>query len=152
DVREIAVITAAPLFARVVFAPMVAFAADRSGDHRRYLIALSWAALMAAIALAAARGFWSILVLAFLFSITWTAIVPLADTLAMSGVRGADLDYGRMRLWGSLSFIAAVLCGGVLVSCLGAWCVVPLLAGGVLVTIAAAHGLAPPVGARRQGR
>ena len=38
--------------------------------------------------------------------------MPLTETVAMSGVKAAGLDYGRMRLWGSLSFIAASLCGG----------------------------------------
>ena len=33
--------------------------------------------------------------------------MPLTETVAMSGVKAAGLDYGRMRLWGSLSFIAA---------------------------------------------
>ena len=38
--REIAIITAAPLFVRVAVTPVIAFAADRAGDHRRFLIGL----------------------------------------------------------------------------------------------------------------
>ena len=38
--------------------------------------------------------------------------MPLTETVAMTGVKAAGLDYGRMRLWGSLSFIAASVCGG----------------------------------------
>ena len=37
----------------------------------------------------------------------------------MSGVKAAGLDYGRMRLWGSLSFIAASIGGGWVVERLG---------------------------------
>ena len=33
--REIAIITATPLFVRVGVTPAIAFAADRAGDHRR---------------------------------------------------------------------------------------------------------------------
>ena len=40
--REIAIITATPLFIRVLVTPAIAFAADRAGDHRRFLIVLSW--------------------------------------------------------------------------------------------------------------
>jgi PPP family 3-phenylpropionic acid transporter len=43
--REIATITAAPLVVRVVVTPALAFAADRFGDHRRFLIGLAWAGL-----------------------------------------------------------------------------------------------------------
>jgi PPP family 3-phenylpropionic acid transporter len=55
---EIAVITATPLLVRMVVTPVIAFAADRAGDHRKFLIGLSWAGLLALLALAQARGFW----------------------------------------------------------------------------------------------
>ena len=57
--REIAIITATPLFVRVAVTPVIAVAADRAGDHRRFLIGLSWAGLAALIVLAQARGFWA---------------------------------------------------------------------------------------------
>ena len=110
--REIAIITAAPLFVRVVVTPAIAFAADRAGDHRRFLIVLSWVGLAALIALSQSAGFWPILFCTLAFALAWTTIMPLTETVAMSGVKAAGLDYGRMRLWGSLSFIAASLCGG----------------------------------------
>ena len=59
--------------------------------------------------LSQARGFWPILACTLVFALAWTTIMPLTETVAMSGVKAAGLDYGRMRLWGSLSFIAASL-------------------------------------------
>ncbi len=38
--------------------------------------------------------------------------MPLAETLAMGVVRSIAADYGRMRLWGSVSFIVASVAGG----------------------------------------
>src|SRR5689334_24063853 len=55
--REIAAVTATPLFVRVLVTPAVAFAADRSGDHRRFLIGLSWCGLAALLALSQSSGF-----------------------------------------------------------------------------------------------
>jgi PPP family 3-phenylpropionic acid transporter len=49
--REIALITALPLFVRVLVTPAIAFAADRSGDHRLFLIVLSWCGLAALVLL-----------------------------------------------------------------------------------------------------
>jgi PPP family 3-phenylpropionic acid transporter len=142
--REIAVITAVPLFVRVGVTPAIAFAADRSGDHRRFLIGLSWVALAALVVLAQVRGFWAIFALMLIFSLAWTTIMPLAETVAMSGVRAAGLDYGRMRLWGSLSFIAASFVGGWVVARLGAGSAIWLVVAGAGLTAAAAHGLARP--------
>ncbi len=105
--REIAVITAIPLFIRVIVTPAIAFAADRAGDHRRFLIVLSWFGLAALVALSQSSTFWPILICTVAFALAWTTIMPLTETVALSGVKGAGLDYGRMRLWGSLSFIAA---------------------------------------------
>jgi len=147
--REIAIVTATPLIVRIAATPLIGFAADRSGDRRRFLIALSWAALAVLLMLAQARGFWAILAVMLIFAVAWTSIMPLTETVAMGGVRAAGLDYGRMRLWGSLSFIAASFCGGLAVERLGAGSVIWLIVvGGVLMT-AAAHALEKPIGLGR---
>ena len=53
--REIAIIAAAPTLVRIAVTPAIAFAADRSADHRRFLVALAWGALAAALSLPSAR-------------------------------------------------------------------------------------------------
>lgn len=147
--REIAIVMAAPMFARVAVTPAIAFAADHFGDHRRFLIGLAWAGLAALIALTQSATFWPILVLTLLFALATSTIMPLTDTVAMSGVRAAGLDYGRMRLWGSLSFIVASFCGGWVVDRLGAGSAIWLVVAGGILTVAAAHGLARPIGLGR---
>ena len=143
---EIAVIAAAPTLVRVAVTPAIAFAADRSGDHRRFLKLLAWGALAAALALAQCASFWPILLLAVLFAAATATVMPLAETVAMAGVRGAGLDYGRMRLWGSLGFIAASVCGGLTIDGFGPPAAVWLVAGGAALTVLAAHGLPRPLG------
>ena len=103
---EIAVITGTPLIVRVAVTPSIAFAADRAGDHRKFLIGLAWIGLAGFVALAQSRSFWPILVWTIVSSLAWTTVLPLTEAVAMRAVKIAGLDYGRMRLWGSLSFIA----------------------------------------------
>ncbi|MBX9589186.1 MAG: MFS transporter [Hyphomonadaceae bacterium] len=149
EAREIAIITATPLFVRVVVTPAIAFAADRAGDHRRFLVGLSWCGLAALAALSQSSTFWPILISTVAFALAWTTIMPLTETVALNGVKAAGLDYGRMRLWGSLSFIAASLGGGSVVGYWGAASAIWLvLAGGVLTTLAA-HWVARPIGLGR---
>ena len=50
---------------------------------------------------------WAILALGVAFLLALGTCSPLVDTFAVAGVRTAGLDYGRMRLWGSITFIAA---------------------------------------------
>jgi PPP family 3-phenylpropionic acid transporter len=139
--REIAVITAMPLLVRVAVSPAIAFAADRSGDHRGFIIVLAWSALAAAVAMAYSASFWPILALTLLFSVASGTVMPLAETVAMAGVRAAGLDYGRMRLWGSLTFIAASAYGGLALDRFGPPAALWLLAGGAVCTALAAHAL-----------
>ena len=86
--REIAVITAAPMLVRVAVTPAIAFAADRSGDHRRFLIALAWAGLAAVVALSQSASFWPILVLTLLFAVATATVMPLTETVAMTRRQG----------------------------------------------------------------
>jgi PPP family 3-phenylpropionic acid transporter len=144
--REIAIITATPLFVRLIVTPAFAFAADRAGDHRRFLIGLSWAGLLALIVLTQSRGFGAIFLCMVAFALAWTTVMPLTETVAMSGVRTAGLDYGRMRVWGSLSFIAASLVGGWVVQRLGSGAAIWLVVAGMALTTLGAHGLPRPSG------
>lgn len=149
DPREIALITALPLFVRVLVTPVIAFAADRAGDHRRFLVALSWCGLAALLALSQSTGFWPILVCTLAFALAWTTIMPLTETVALSGVKVAGLDYGRMRLWGSLTFIVASFCGGWVVERYGVASAIWLVVAGGALTTVASHALARPIGLGR---
>jgi PPP family 3-phenylpropionic acid transporter len=136
---EISIVMAAPLFARIVVTPVIALAADRWGDHRGALILLAWAALGLLVVLTQAHGLPAILALTLLVAVAWTSIMPLAETVAMGGVRAQGLDYGRMRLWGSLSFIAASFAGGWAIVAAGTGAAVWLMVAGAAGTLAAAY-------------
>lgn len=109
---EISVVLAAPMFARLVFTPTISFLADRSGDHRRVLLLLALGVLACGAILMLQTTFWPILIVATVHAIFWTSVIPLGEVVALAGVRRLGLDYGRMRLWGSVTFIVATFCGG----------------------------------------
>lgn len=136
---EISAILAAPFFLRVLITPALALSADRRDAHRLYMIALAWIALLSVLALSQAGGFWTVLMLVAPLVIANSSMMPLAETVAVRGVREAGLDYGRIRLWGSLTFIAASFLGGVLIDRFGAGQGVWLVAFGCVLTVTAAH-------------
>ncbi len=140
---EIAAITAAPLFLRIVAGPLIAMVADWWGDRRQAVVVLASVSLGGLLLLAAAQGFWAILLVTLLMALATTGLMPLAETLAMSGVRHGGLDYGRMRLWGSLSFIAAGFIAGTAIAASGAGAILAILIGGAVTTLLAALLLPP---------
>ena len=152
--EEIAAVTAAPFFIRLAVTPALALVADRLGNHRGMIQALCWAGLAFALVLSQMHGFWPVLFAAIAFSIAISTIMPLTEAVAIEGAKWAGLDYGRMRLWGSLSFIGVGLLGGALVDRLGAGIGIWLIVAGAAATAAAGHSLpriapATPAGADR---
>lgn len=127
DADQIAILLAAPLYIRIFFTPAISFAADRLGSRRGILVALAWGTLASFGLLWLSSGFWQMLLVAMLLAISWTTIMPLIETIAVSGIRTTGLDYGRVRLWGSLTFIGASLGSGVVIQWLGAGAVLPML-------------------------
>ena len=109
---EIGLLLAAAMLMRAASNPLVAQAADRHGSRRRMIVILSWGALAAYALFIPAEGFWALLAVGLVASVMFSAMLPLIETVTMAKVQSDGLDYGRMRLWGSLSFILAATLGG----------------------------------------
>ncbi len=149
DASQVAFVAAAPFFVRVIVTPIVSLLADARANHRAMVIGIAGLALAAALALTRASGFVPILLAATLMMVCGSTVMPLAETVAVEAVRRRGADYGRMRLWGSATFIVASYAGGLLVERLGGSVVVWLLVVGAVATVLAALGLpgsdgAPP--------
>lgn len=133
--QQIAIVTAAPLVLRVLVTPTTAVLADRTGRHRRLVNLLAWLALLLALLLSQMHGFWGVLLVAVPFAISLSTIMPLTETIAVGGVRAHGLDYGRMRLWGSISFVAAGFACGWLIDWAGPEAVIGCLLFGLSATV-----------------
>lgn len=141
---EIGLVTATPFFLRLVVTPAVALYADQWGAHRAIVITLAWTAVAASLLLTLAAGFHAIFAAAVVFALASSTMMPLIETVAVAGVRRGGLDYGRMRLWGSLTFILATFGGGAVLQSYGPAAGVWLMATGALATAVAAHLLPRP--------
>jgi PPP family 3-phenylpropionic acid transporter len=138
---EISVVLAMPMLVRVVFTPLMSFLADRLGDHRRVLVVLTAGTLASCLALFASQTFWPILIVSTIYALFWTTVLPLSEVVALKGVRLFALDYGRMRLWGSLTFIVGTFGGGLALQQLGPPAVLWTLVGAASLTVLAALAL-----------
>lgn len=138
DADQIAVLLAATLYTRILFTPVISFIADRIGDRRTILIVLAWGSLFAFVNLWVSDGFWQMLLAIIVLAASWTSIMPLIETVAASGIR-TGLDYGRVRLWGSITFIVASLGSGAVIQFIGPQAVMPLLLGATALMVLATH-------------
>lgn len=112
DVGEIGIVLAATFLVKLVANPLVGHLVDRRGDRRRPLLVLLAGSLGAYILFVPSSGFWGVLAVTVLTACFFTSIMPITENLTMLIAHQRGLDYGRIRLWGSLSFIVAAALGG----------------------------------------
>lgn len=102
---EIGLVIAAGSIVRVFVGPFTARIADRAGERKRPMVVLSVLGLLMFLPFALVDSFWAILFLQALFAGMFGPMMPLSESLTMTGAKQDGLDYGRIRLWGSITFI-----------------------------------------------
>ncbi len=136
DGTEIGILIALPLALRVATASLLGILADRIGDRRRALAVYAGFALLGATALWWPHDFFGLFVATALTWVFWNGILPVSDALAVSVARRGLGDYGRMRVWGSISFVVTNLAIGGLIASRGTEVVLVLMLGGLVLQFA----------------
>lgn len=124
---DIGLVLAVPMAVRAIVTPLMVSLGDRVSDRRKIAMFYSAAAFLFLGLLFVATGFWQIVVVVVCVAIFWDTLVPLGDAIALSGVRRFGMDYGQVRLWGSLAFVGANIGAGALISALSGSVVLPIL-------------------------
>lgn len=113
---EIASIVAVPTLVRVLLAPFAGMFADRAPNRRFAAVTFTLPAAVVFVLAWPATTYWPILIITGAAFTLWGLALPVGEALALTGVRRFGLDYGRMRLGGSISYIASNLAAGALLS------------------------------------
>ena len=116
DPQQIAVILSAPMFLRVVTTPFITAFADAARDRAYVMIALVAASALCAAGYFLEPAYVMVLAVSLALTVVWTPQSPIADSLALSGVRRFGSKYTGMRIWGSISFLLANLAGGLILA------------------------------------
>lgn len=124
---EIGLVLAVPMAVRAIVTPLMVSFGDRVSDRRTVTILYASAAFLFLGLLFAVSGFWQIVLVVVCVAVFWDTLVPLGDAIALSGVRKFGMDYGQVRLWGSLAFIGANVAAGSLISVSSGSVVLPVL-------------------------
>ncbi len=136
--HEIGVILAVPMVVRVLVAPVVAMYADRMKERADVLLWSGGLSLLTAIALYWTTSFWPVLIVYSVQGATFAPYVPIVESIVISGVRRWGLDYGSMRVWGSIAFIVSTMIGGEMIGLWGGDMVLPVMIFGFAMTMAMA--------------
>jgi PPP family 3-phenylpropionic acid transporter len=136
--EQIGVCLAFPLAARLLIMPVAGAFVDRAPNRRFAIILFTALALASFIPATLVDGYWPILLLTGAATAILGLSMPAIDALALTGVRRFALDYGKMRVWGSISFIVVSLIGGVFFGRFGAPALSLMLICGYSIALATA--------------
>ena len=111
--QTIGFVAAIPMFTRLLAPYLWGSLADRSG--KRLLIAKLGVigAIVSFIPIFWLESLWTLALATFCFSFFWNAVLPQFEVLTHNYLGERDALYSRIRLWGSVGFIAMVLGLGV---------------------------------------
>jgi MFS transporter, PPP family, 3-phenylpropionic acid transporter len=139
--REIGIVLAAALWAKVLATPAIGAIADRSGARRGMMVVLAATAFFGYAGLSSVTGVGLLVSLNLVALTAQSALMPLGDSVTLAIARSDGLDYGRVRVWGSVSFILALLASGaVLASSSPDWAL-PLALGASGLVLLACTGI-----------
>ncbi len=115
NTSQIGILVATLLWVKVAFNPIAGHLVDATGKRRAVLCALTLGALIGYIGFTVSSGFIAFLLLSIFTGSLFAALLPIADNLTMTYVVRHNMDYGRIRLWGSLGFIVSSVSVGRLI-------------------------------------
>ena len=111
---------------RVIAGPSWGTLADRIGQRRPVMLVAGITAVAAALLYLPAHGFLPLLLVAAAQGIAGSALNPLINSLALALARARRMEYGPVRSFGSIAYMAASAGAGWLLSVTGTF-LVPLL-------------------------
>jgi len=125
---------------------------DHTGQRIRLVRQTSVASLLLFLLIPFVDGVWAITAAMMGYNLFWQALLAQFETVSMVHLQATGGDYSRVRLWGSVGFVVAVLSLGPLLDIFG---ILPLpwLVGVLFAGMAASSYLVPetPHTRREQG-
>ena len=143
DPSWIGMIAAAPAVTRFTVLPFVTGLAERHRAVRGAMIATAFATASGFLLIGTQHAPLAVFLLFALTASVWTPMVPLTDAYALRGVARYGLDYGPVRLWGSVAFILGALVCGLLVDIIAARHLIWVIGGMAALGAVIGLGLQP---------
>ncbi|WGR97345.1 MFS transporter [Bradyrhizobium sp. ISRA443] len=114
DATWIGIITAVPPVTRFTVLPLLTAAAERRQMLRGAIMLTGFATALGFFVIGSQHQPLLVLLVYALTCCVWTPMVPLTDAYALRGVARYGLNYGPLRLWGSIAFVVCALASGLL--------------------------------------
>lgn len=105
SLEYVGLVLGAAYWAKLIVVPLTSWIADVTGNRKIILICLAAVVIFGLALLGLVEQWWFYVIIWGVAGATLSSGVPLSDGLTLRAHQSLGLDFGRARLWGSLSFI-----------------------------------------------
>ncbi len=145
DYAEIGAIISLGAIVALVAGPAWGAISDRRAGSPRVLLASAGVALAGVAFMSVAASFAAILAANIVIAVGFTGLTPIIDARALETVRDERANYGPVRAWGSVGYVASSLFTGFAIQAWGLGAMFVVLAAGLVLAAAIGLRLAPAV-------
>lgn len=139
----IGIITAVPSLVRLSVLPVITRFAESRNLLRTTMVVGSILTFVGFYALGGLRQPLVILIVFVLTAIVWIPLSSLTDGYALKGVARYNLNYGPLRLWGSIAFVVGTLICGAILDVIDGKNLIWVLVGLAALNMVSSFGLQP---------
>jgi MFS transporter, PPP family, 3-phenylpropionic acid transporter len=143
DSAWIGIITAVPAVTRFTVLPVVTGLAEKRQSLRGAMILTAFTVALGFSAIGTQHQPLLVFLAYGVTACMWTPMIPLTDAYALRGVARYGLNYGPLRLWGSVAFVVGALVCGLLVDFIAAGHLIWVIAATAGLGALASLGLQP---------
>lgn len=138
---QISIMLSVGILMRLLAGPVAAHVVDQSGRRKIAVVFLAWASLLSFALLGWVDGFVAMLLVWIVHTAAWAPVTPFSDNIALLAATRHNLNYGRMRLWGSISFLCAAYLSGLWLKGRDPDWIFVLLVAGLIALVVGSHML-----------
>jgi len=109
DAIDIAILMSLQPVMRMVAPGLWGWLADHSGRRKEVVVAAAGLSALFYLGVFIAETFWGMFAVLLLMSFFWSASMPLVEATTLTWLGKNTAHYGRIRSWGSIGFIVAVV-------------------------------------------
>lgn len=145
---EIGMLMALPQLTRILAPHLWGWLADRGGRRMHIVRASGAVGTVVFMGVFAGESFALLCTVLFAMTFFWSAALPLVEATTLAHLGDETARYGRIRVWGSVGFIAAVVAVGYLLDVAAPrallWVIAALMAGMLLLSCLVAEAPTVP--------
>lgn len=106
---DIAILMSLQPVMRMVAPGLWGWLADHTGKRKEVVVAAASLSALFYLGVFFTESFWGLFVVLLMMSFFWSASMPLVEATTLSWLGNNTAHYGRLRSWGSIGFIVAVV-------------------------------------------